>query len=191
MSAAAGITPWKDSTGSPSTDVSGFARVLDWVAIMNYDEFGQWSASAGPNAALKDECAPADAQQGSAASAVRAWTASGIPAAQLVLGVASYGHAFNVSEADAFTTDTCAEESELALFPKYSKWDYQPGEAVVQECGQDAPKDLQYRFADLVLAGFLKDDGTVEDKIHARYDECSQTVRRTSALGAFESNLCL
>jgi len=102
LTAAAGIAPWKDATGSPSADVSGFAKVLNYVAIMNYDEYGQWSATAGPNSALDDSCASPAAQQGSAMSAVKAWTAAGMPANQLVLGVASYGHAFNVAPSAAF-----------------------------------------------------------------------------------------
>jgi chitinase len=31
LSAAVGITPFVDDTGSPSTDVSSFASVLDWI----------------------------------------------------------------------------------------------------------------------------------------------------------------
>jgi chitinase len=176
MTAAAGINPWKDSTGEPSSDVSGFAAALDWVAIMNYDEYGQWSSSAGPNAALNDSCAPTANQQGSAVSAVKAWIAAGIPANQLVLGVASYGHAFNVTESSAFSTDACADDSELSLFPAFSPWTYGPGEPVSQECGENVAKDVQYTFAELVQAGFLGSDGKVADGIHARYDDCSQTV---------------
>jgi chitinase len=171
MTAAAGITPWKDSSGSPSSDVSGFAAALDYVAIMNYDEYGQWSTTVGPNAALDDSCA--SSQQGSAVSAVKAWTAAGIPANQLVLGVASYGHAFNVSKSEAFTTGS---SDSLALFPKYSPWSYAPGEPVTEECGQPAAKDVQYTFAELVKDGFLNSKGTAADGIQSVYDQCSQTV---------------
>lgn len=172
MTAAAGILPWKDASGTPSGDVSAFAHALDWVAIMNYDEFGQWSASAGPNAALNDSCAPGLAQQGSAVSAVAAWTAAGMPPGQLVLGVASYGHAFNVSAATALTGG-----DKLALFPDYDKWSLAAGEVAPTECGQPAAKDVQYTFAELVQFGYLKSDGTAADQIYAIYDECSQTVR--------------
>lgn len=37
LSAATAISPFADENGTPSTDVSGFAEVLDWIAIMNYD----------------------------------------------------------------------------------------------------------------------------------------------------------
>src|SRR6266850_274670 len=39
---------------------------------MNYDIWGSWSPTVGPNAPLDDSCAPS--QQGSAKSAVKAWT---------------------------------------------------------------------------------------------------------------------
>jgi chitinase len=177
FTAAAGIKPWKDASGNPMTDVSGFAAAFDWVAIMNYDEFGQWSTTAGPNAALDDSCAPAAAQQGSATSAVAAWTAAGIPASQLVLGVASYGHAFNVTTASALPSgsSTDAGSSQLALFPSFSPWTYAAGEPVATECGAPAAKDVQYTFAGLIQAGLLTANGTAAAGIASTYDSCSQT----------------
>ncbi|KAH0828077.1 hypothetical protein J3R83DRAFT_3733 [Lanmaoa asiatica] len=68
---------------------------------MNYDVWGSWSSAVGPNSPLNDTCAsPAD-QVGSAVSAVKAWTAAGVPVDQIVLGVASYGHSFSVPPYDA------------------------------------------------------------------------------------------
>lgn len=40
ISAATSIEPFMGTNGSPKTDVSGFAKVLDYVAIMNYDVWG-------------------------------------------------------------------------------------------------------------------------------------------------------
>lgn len=48
---------------------------------MNYDVWGSWSPTAGPNAPLYDSCAPA--QDGSAQSGVTAWTAAKFPANQV------------------------------------------------------------------------------------------------------------
>jgi chitinase len=70
ISAAVSLTPFRDSSGSPSTNVSAFAKVLDYVAIMDYDVWGSWSTGVGPNAPLDDSCASSSEQQGSAASAV-------------------------------------------------------------------------------------------------------------------------
>ncbi len=40
ISACAQVWPFADSNGNPMSDVSGFAAVLDWVLVMNYDIWG-------------------------------------------------------------------------------------------------------------------------------------------------------
>lgn len=42
LTAATSIFPWKDASGAQLKDVSGFAKTLDWIAIMNYDVWGSW-----------------------------------------------------------------------------------------------------------------------------------------------------
>ena len=37
LTAATPISPWKDASGNSTADVSPFAKVLDYIAIMNYD----------------------------------------------------------------------------------------------------------------------------------------------------------
>ena len=48
---------------------------------MNYDLWGPWSPTVGPNAPLFDSCAPQP--MGSAESAVKAWTGAKFPARQV------------------------------------------------------------------------------------------------------------
>ncbi len=44
ISAATQVWPFADKSGYPMTDVSGFANVLDWVLVMNYDVWGcKWA----------------------------------------------------------------------------------------------------------------------------------------------------
>jgi chitinase len=173
LTAAAGIAPWKDASQNASTDVSGFAAAFDWIAIMNYDEFGQWSTNAGPNAALDDSCALPKTQQGSATGAVKAWTAAGVPAGKLVLGVPTYGRAYNVNTTTAFTS---VSSTQLALFPAFSPWALGPNEtAPTDGCGNAASKDVIYTFAQLVQDGFLAPDGTPMDGMAYKFDGCSQT----------------
>jgi hypothetical protein len=62
---------------------------------MVYDLTGSWVSTLGPNAPLNDTCSPS--KTGSAVSALSAWTSAGFPASKLVLGVGSYGRAFNVT----------------------------------------------------------------------------------------------
>ncbi|KAF8639677.1 hypothetical protein AX17_000941 [Amanita inopinata Kibby_2008] len=55
ISAAAVSAPFIDSRGHPMKDMTEFAKVLDWVLLMNYDV---WSSSQepGPNAPMYDAC---------------------------------------------------------------------------------------------------------------------------------------
>lgn len=116
LSAAVGLAPFFNASGSPLTDVTGFAKVLDYVAVMNYDVWGSWFSTVGPNAPLNDICAAPANRQGSAVSAVKAWTDAGMPADQIVLGVASYGHSFSVPHSDAFVSHT----KKLAAYPTFN-----------------------------------------------------------------------
>jgi len=182
LSAAVGLTPFASSSGSPMTDVSAFASVLDFVEVMNYDVWGMWSAGGvGPNAPLNDTCAPAADQQGSAVSAVKAWTAAGFPADQIVLGVASYGHSFLVEEAQALVSPG---SDALAAYPAYNttyqpqgdSWDvYSPGGP--GQCGGTSAGgyDGIWDFWGLVQGGYLTNNGSVASGIGYRYDSCSQT----------------
>ncbi|OSD04163.1 glycoside hydrolase family 18 protein [Trametes coccinea BRFM310] len=91
ITAATQTVPFAGPDGDPMGDVSEFARVLDWVLLMNYDTWGS-SDAPGPNAPLSDACNNSTQGSASALAALRAWTAAGFPASQLVLGVPSYGY---------------------------------------------------------------------------------------------------
>ncbi|KIK80303.1 glycoside hydrolase family 18 protein [Paxillus rubicundulus Ve08.2h10] len=54
---------------------------------------------------------PPDDQVGSAVTAVKAWTAAGMPLNKIVLGVAAYGHSFCVSPSDAFVNGSKTEHT--------------------------------------------------------------------------------
>lgn len=148
---------------------------------MNYDVWGSWSTAVGPNAPLNDTCAPAADQQGSAVSAVAAWTAAGFPASQIVLGVPSYGHSFTVEPSAALVSGS---ESTLAAYPAFvssqqplgDAWDTN-ATAGVDQCGNPTggPSGI-FDFWGLVEEGFLTDNGTAADGIAYRFDDCSQTV---------------
>ena len=175
LTAAAPIAPWQDPSGNPS-DISPFAKLLDYVALMNYDIWGSWSPAVGPNAALNDTCAPPQYQQGSAVSAVQAWTRAGLPRNRLVLGVASYGHSFLVNKSVALTN-----QGKIAAYPPFEPTqprgdsaDDPPG---VDVCGAKTDWGGVFNFWGLVEGKFLDAKGLPLEGIHYRYDECSQTVR--------------
>ncbi|KAG0707044.1 glycoside hydrolase family 18 protein [Suillus ampliporus] len=175
LSAAVSVTPFRDSNGNPSTDVSGFAEVLDYIAIMDYDVWGSWSPAVGPNAPLNDSCATSSEQQGSAVSAVKAWSNAGMPIDQIVLGVASYGHSYSVKPSDAFVSGT----KTLAAYPPFDASNQPKGDAwdvgSVDACGNYQGSGGAFDFWGLVDGGFLNSEGTTAQGIYYRFDSCSQT----------------
>ena len=124
-------------------------------------------------------------QQGSAVSALNAWTTAGFPASQIVLGVASYGHSFSVSNADALSSDTTSGSGNgtLKLYPQFNKanqpagdsWDGVAGETDV--CGNPTTVGGIFNFWGLIEGGFLTANGTAADGMVYTFDDCSQTVR--------------
>ncbi|KAI9444239.1 chitinase [Lactarius indigo] len=176
ISAAVSIEPFVGPDGNPMTDVSEFAKVLNYIELMNYDVWGSWSDGVGPNAPLDDSCAPATEQQGSAVSAVKAWSTAGFPANQIILGVASYGHSFHVNQSSAL--DASGNIVLYAPFdksqqPAGDKWD---GTASgVDECGNPNVVGGIFDFWGLIDAGFLKCDGTVANGIEYTFDNCNKT----------------
>ena len=134
---------------------------------MNYDDWGSWSSAVGPNAPLNDSCAPSGDQQGSAVSAVKAWSNAGMPISQIVLGVPSYGHSYNVNTSDAFVPGT----KMLAQYPAFNISNL-PGDS------WNGPGTFE--FWALVSSGFLNPQGMPAPGIFYRFDPCSQTVRRPS-----------
>jgi len=175
LSAATSLTPFADSSGSPSTDVSGFAKVLDFIEVMNYDVWGSWTATVGPNAPLDDSCASQADRQGSAVSAVSAWTAAGMPPHQIVLGVASYGHSFSVSPSNAVANGN------LALYASFNAGNQPNGDpwddaAGADQCGNQQPVGGIFNFWGLMKEGYLTQNGSSAHGIDYRFDTCSQTA---------------
>ncbi|KAG1889953.1 glycoside hydrolase family 18 protein [Suillus subluteus] len=176
ISAAVSVTPFRDSNGNPSTNVSAFAEVLDYIAIMNYDIWGSWSSAVGPNAPLDDSCASSSEQQGSAVSAVKAWSKAGMPVDQIVLGVPSYGHSFSVNSSNAFVSGT----KTLAPYPAFNSSNQPVGDAwdntgSVDSCGVYRGSGGTFNFWGLIDGGFLNSEGTTAEGIYYRFDSCSQT----------------
>lgn len=143
---------------------------------MNYDIASNSSFGAGPSSPLDDSCAPVSAQRSSAKSAVSAWTASGFPKNQLVLGVPSYGHSFSILPGSGQST------SALPLYPPYStikvhgdKWDSY--ENATDVCGVQVGAGGTYEYWGLMQGGFLNPDGSPQAGIQYRFDNCSKTVR--------------
>jgi len=175
LTVAAPGTPFVNSTGLPSTSISGFARELDYIKIMNYDVWGPWTSVLGPNSPLNDSCAPGPYQLGSAVTAVAAWKKAGMPLNQIVLGVATYGYGYSVAPSDAM------HGTDLAVYPNFNATNPPAGDAWADQagpdvCGVQTGAGSTYDFWGLVVGGFLDTEGKPAKNIHYRFDNCSQTA---------------
>ncbi|KAJ2925109.1 hypothetical protein H1R20_g11987, partial [Candolleomyces eurysporus] len=175
LTAAVGLTPWVGQDGTtPVTDVSGFGKVFDFIAIMAYDVWGSWSTSVGPNAPLYDACAPT--KDGSAESAVAAWSGAGFPVNKIVLGLPAYARSYHVESGNALSG------GKLGLYPPFDKAQQPLGEGEKQgqltadQCGTESGPSGIFNFNGLVTAGFLNVKGTVASGVDYKFDDCSKTA---------------
>ncbi|GAA5999952.1 glycoside hydrolase family 18 protein [Rhodotorula paludigena] len=90
-------SPWIDSSGSPSADLSEFGEVLDFITIMTYDATTASSPITGPNFAFDDSCAPSAAKF-NIPSSVQTWIDAKFPANKIMMGLASYGYGWKVAD---------------------------------------------------------------------------------------------
>lgn len=177
LTAATSLFPWNNASAAQSTDLAGFADVLDYAMIMNYDIFGAWATTGGPNAPIASSC-DARNNQGSLELGFAAWTAAGVPASKLVLGVPAYAHGFSVTPSAAFPNGTTGG---LDMFPAQnssnrfqgSSWDNDPP---VDDCGNAQPPSGTYQFWSMITEkGFLTEAGEPSSNVTAGWDSCSQT----------------
>jgi chitinase len=177
ITAAAGSSPWLGANNSPIKDVSEFSKVLDYVAIMNYDIWGPWSPTVGPNAPLEDSCAPQAARVGSASSAVQVWTKAKMPLDKLVLGVPAYGHSYRVLARNAYSN------GKIALYPKFDAshqpagdaWDGQPAGSDVCGVKSTQPGGI-INYWGMISLGYIDNNGNPKTGRKYRFDTCSKTV---------------
>jgi chitinase len=143
---------------------------------MDYDIWGSWSAAGvGPNAPLADSCSPY--RDGSAVSAINAWTAAQFPTNKILLGVPSYGHSFFVLRSDAIVNGQLASYPPFncSLQPHGDSWDAPTG---VDACGTGNPTQPGgiFNFWGLVENKWLTALGDPAAGNYYRFDSCSQTV---------------
>ncbi|KAJ7504007.1 glycoside hydrolase family 18 protein [Mycena galericulata] len=175
LTSTASLVPFVGFDGSPMWNMSGFAEVLDWVELMVYDTWGV-PQTAGPNAPLISSCEPVEYQSdsGSATSAVAAWIQASFPAHQIVLGLAAYGHSFNVTNAAAFNSN-----GSLNTYPAIGG--SQPvgpsdvGPLTPDQCGDPGTVSGVFTFAQLVHSGFLEKNGFAAANIEYTVNECTKT----------------
>ncbi|KAJ7184763.1 glycoside hydrolase family 18 protein [Mycena filopes] len=172
---AAVASPFTGSDGAAMSDVSAFAAVLDRIELMVYDTWGS-SKAAGPNAPLRDACAPTEYQFGSVTSMVAAWTGAKFPVEKIVLGLAAYGHSYNVTSAAAINTT-----GSLNAYPALTPGGAQPvgtsdspsDVGTKDVCGNANAVSGVFTFGGLVQAGYLDANGSAN--YNYAVDACSGT----------------
>lgn len=146
--------------------------------IMNYDIYGAWAATAGPNAPLAFAC-DARNNQGGGKEGIAKWHAAGLPMNKIVLAVPAYSHSFSVTPAAAFPNGT---NGPLNAYPAQNSsnrlqggsWDSDPP---IDPCGNPQPHSGTWTFRAMIEEGkFLDAQGNPAKGMAFGYDNCSQTV---------------
>lgn len=177
LSSAVYVETFYDASGKPSSDVSAFADVFDYIAVMNYDVKINEAIGAASRSPMDDRCAPSGAKFGSAVTSIEAWNKAGIPLNKLVLGVPGHGHSYFVTPGVAVSR---SNSSELNAYPTFiaanrkvgDRWD---GTGGLDQCGVMWGPGGAYAYWGLIENGFLNQDGSPRDGILYRYDNCSET----------------
>lgn len=161
ISAATQVWPFAGPDGNPLADVSGFAKYLDHITIMNYDVFSV--GDPGPNAPLSDGCGTSSMKHANAYAAVSAWTTAGMPADQIMLGIAAYGYLYKSSASRLRTRRRGIEPRASVTVLNPNGW----------------PEGGQVNFASLISQGALARDETGKwvgaGGFTREWDDCSST----------------
>ncbi|KIM81786.1 glycoside hydrolase family 18 protein [Piloderma croceum F 1598] len=190
ISAAVTQLPWLGSNGRPLTDVSAYAKEMNYVNIMNYD-VNAASSNPGPNAPLGNPCGTNSQPSATAEAAFKQWTAAGFPAAKLLLGLPLYGYVSKSSkttlsggykDAAEIKTTVTQDETTKTSNEAHPRVKANIEKVVVEEAelgdlskwyGQQIP------FNSLLASGALKknSDGTYsgDNGYTMQWDNCSDT----------------
>lgn len=169
ITAATQVWPFYGPDGNPLSDVSEYAKLIDWILIMNYDIWGS-SSTPGPNAPLSNGCKDSEQPTANAYDAVASWVAAGFPADQITLGVPAYGY-LQISDADKlYTRDFRGRNYPIPANKRQSS---------VTLKGEDGSTSSgQIGFATVVAQGALVQQGgnwVGAGGFTRHWDECSST----------------
>ncbi|KAJ2122150.1 hypothetical protein IW147_003654 [Coemansia sp. RSA 720] len=154
--------------GAPSTDVSEFAKVVDYAHLMQYDINGAWLEVSGPNAPLN--FAPNLGTQFSFASAIDAWTGAGWPAEQLTAGMAFYGRATTMT-VDMTLDEGNMYQAQTKVIPKGDSEDATWADVCDKKDGMSG----QWQYKHLRDQGVLTDPSTAAAPMVRTWDNATMT----------------
>ncbi|GAA94376.1 glycoside hydrolase family 18 protein [Mixia osmundae IAM 14324] len=180
LSAAVNLFGLYDTDGTTYTkDLSVLAANLDFISLMNYDVYGPWTATSGPNGPLASTCATDEGAGASAIDGVARWVSYGFKKSQIVLGAPAYGYVYATAKGGLVSTRTVSGSSSklyqkvIAAAPQGSASDDKPGKDI---CGNQQGYGAVWNYDALITTGKLSKDGTTGLGDYERYwDSCSST----------------
>jgi chitinase len=183
ITAAVQVWPFAGTDGNPMRDVSAFAKIFDWITIMNYDVWGsatKENPTPGPNAPLSDLCHSLQ-PLANAYAAVNSWKNAGFPANKLALGTAAYGY---ISKSSA--TNLVAKRHLVGGDMHHAPRTRRASTNVVLHNDDGGVSDGQIMFSDIVKQGALVQDPSTRKWVGAggftrNWDSCSSTPFLRSA----------
>ncbi|PLW32581.1 hypothetical protein PCANC_17265 [Puccinia coronata f. sp. avenae] len=164
------------------SDVSEFAKVLNFFTIMAYDVYGSsFSKLAGPNSPLYSTCSE-PTKRYSVAQTIKQWTSTGIPSRQLLLGIPSYGYAYTLLSSKITPSHLSGQPGVTSLlFQPHADTVPESGKTAGQAGGTDACGNPnvaggQWLFKELSETGKLSNDQQKGLNGYRRiYDNCTHT----------------
>ncbi|GAA5829530.1 hypothetical protein JCM5353_001283 [Sporobolomyces roseus] len=151
--------------GNPSSDMSEFGKVLDFITIMTYDSVTYSSKTTGPNFAFSSKCATSGATY-EIPTTVQAWIDAKFPADKISVGLASYGYAWTV---DDFKDGGGVEGASSSIYQTVSKvLDVKDGSVPYSKIVSEYLDKMDYTFDDCTSTPFLYSSDT---KLFIAYDD--------------------
>lgn len=178
ISAATAQAPWISSSGGTVGSVARAAAAVDYIMIMNYDVWGS-SSTPGPNAPLANLCGNSTQPGASAAAAVKAWTAAGMPASKLLLGNPYYGYISTSTKTTLIQRDLDGNIDQQALLSRRGAPPPSRSQIDMEMQKRDVSASTgSINFDALITAGVLTLSGStyVAAGGYTKYwDDCSDT----------------
>ncbi|KAF8154277.1 glycoside hydrolase family 18 protein [Crassisporium funariophilum] len=178
ISAAVTHVPWLGKDGKPLSNVAAYAAQITFVNIMNYD-VSESSPKPGPNAPLGDLCGTNTQPAATAQSAFAQWTAAGMPASKLLLGLPLYGYVSKSTAKKLTGSSSGNGEFPLLAHPKYPPLARGGGTSALPSGDLSSMWGQQVSFNQLVNTGTLVDRGdgnyNASNGYTQGWDNCSDT----------------
>ncbi|WAQ84481.1 hypothetical protein PtA15_5A51 [Puccinia triticina] len=158
----------------PASNTTMMVEAIDNLRIMAYDVHGSFTATTGPNAPIRSQCADPENQL-SIEGAIEIYIKQGFKPEQISLGIPGYAISWSLAKPELAPrivgNYTSYYYQNFTGIPRGGKFDEKPG---LDSCGQPTGYGGQWNAHELVESGFLSDDEASGGNGYTRYhDACS------------------